>query len=247
MISIDVNSLNDLAEVEKAIEKLSFVRDALKKAEDARGHAFREVWDKTFGPTETTIKTRPLRGAFDLGAYASRVFAESGRRFNGLTPYQEKVVTRLDELTPEDLDEMNAGPAIRIEPYAPPFMDPQEAIQDDGIVCLIDGEKRKFLARYVRQVHGLEWYHYLARYDLPSDYPRTCRDVIKQRTELAIERGLGKTRPDEDDQQVQVTVPIRKTFGRRAAPQQVSVQVDIGRSVNTTPERRKERRLTGLL
>lgn len=247
MISIDVNALNDLAEVEKAIEKLSFVRDALKKAGDSRGRVVSEVFNKTFGPYEDTIKTRPLRGAFDLGAYVDKMLADG--RSIGLYPYQEKIVTRFSDLTPEDLDEMNAGPAVW--PKLVPFMDPQEAIQDDGIVCLIDGKKRKFLSRYVRKVHHMAWETYLERFDLPGDYPRTCADVIRQRQKLAVERGLGQTRTPEGEQeaeqQVQVTVPIRKVFGRRAASQQVSVQVDIGRSVNTTAERRKERRLGGLL
>ena len=159
MISIDVNSLNNLAEVEKAIEKLSFVRDALRKSV-APLHAF--------------------------------------------------------------------GTPIAVEPYAPPFKDPQEAIQDDGIVCLIDGEKRKFLGRYVRTVHGMEWPEYLERFDLPADYPQTCSDVIAQRAAAAIARGLGKhRRPREAGQQVQVTVPVRRSFGRRRSPQ-VSVKVGIG-------------------
>ncbi len=130
-----------------------------------------------------------------------------------------------------------------------PFMDPQEAVQDDGIVCLIDGKKRRFLSRYVQQVHGMEWQDYLDRYDLPADYPQTCKDLIEQRRKAAIDRGFGKHDRDQEaeQQQVQVTVPIRKTFGRRGTSQQVSVQVDIGRSVNTTADRRKERKLEGLL
>lgn len=232
MISIDVNALNDLAEVEKAIEKLSFVRDALKKKDedDAEALASQGVWYHAFNPAP--------------------YLADAVRRFDGKT-----VVTRFSDLSPEDLDEMNAGPAIRIESYAPPFMDPQEAIQDDGIICLIDGEKRKFLSRYVRQVHGLSWEEYLRRFDLPADYPRTSKDVIEQRKELAIERGLGKTRapePDEEEQRVQVTVPVRRAFGRRSASPQVSVNIDInGTTASATTDsdsaRDLERRLRRFL
>jgi predicted transcriptional regulator len=233
MISIDVQSLNDLAEVEKAIEKLSFVRDALKKKDedDAEVLASQGVWYHAFNPAP--------------------YLADAVRRFD-----EKTVVTRFADLTPEDLDELNVGPVARsIEPYAPPLLDSQEAIQDDGIICLIDGEKRKFLSRYVRQVHGLGWEEYLRRFDLPADYPRTSKDVIEQRKELAIERGLGKTRapePDEEEQQVKVTVPVRRAFGRRSASPQVSVNIDInGTTVSATTDsesaRDLERRLKRFL
>ena len=223
MISIDVNSLNDLDEVEKAIEKLSFVRDALrnKKDQDAEALASREAWYHAFNPAP--------------------YLADAIRRFE-----EGNILTRGADLTPEDIDEMNAGAAVW--PKLVPVMDPQEAIRDDGIVCLIDGQKRKFLERYVRTVHHMRWETYLGRFDLPGNYPKVCKDLLEQRRKAAIDRGFGKHhREQEAEQQVQVTVPIRKAFGRRAAPQQVSVQVDIGRSVNTTAERRKERRLGGLL
>ena len=244
MISIDVNALNDREKIADAIAKLTTVLTALETAPKARR-----------APSFAEFVERTCRDAA-IGV--------------GFTPYQAQFVTRFDELTPEDLNELNAGPSsdgpilltdtdsagwerllgpCRVLSSIP-FMDPQEAIQGDGIVCLIDGEKRKFLSRYVRQVHGLGWEEYLRRFDLPADYPRTSKDVIEQRKELAIERGLGKTRapePDEEEQRVQVTIPVRRTFGRRSAPQQVSVQVDIGSSVNTTVERRKERRLGVLL
>lgn len=252
MISIDVNSLNDRELIADAIAKLTNVLTALEAAEDRRkmvrrligqpdtAEHLRDAWTKfsrTTIPSKTTIKTRPLRGAFDLVAYADRMFAESGRSSIGLSPYQEKIVTRLDELTPEDLDEMNAGPAAW--PKLAPFMDPQEAIQDDGIVCLIDGKKRKFLSRYVQQVHGTEWHDYLDRYDLPADYPQTCKDLIEQRRKAAIDRGFGKhDRDQEVEQQVQVTVPIRKTFGRRGTSQQVSVNIDFnGSTFSATTDR----------
>lgn len=227
MISIDVNSLNDRDLIADAIAKLTTVLTALEAEAERRA------------------KVRGLLYRDDIAEYARKIIAENTRG-PGLTPYQIVyrnalgeaftkpddeivIVTRFSDLTPEDLDEMNAGPTVRsIEPYAPPFMDPQEAIQDDGIVCLIDGEKRKFLSRYVRQVHGLGWEEYLRRFDLPSDYPRTSKDVIAQRKELAIERGLGKTRAPEVEEQVQVTVPVHRTFGGRPAPQQVSVNIDIG-------------------
>ncbi|WP_168318390.1 MucR family transcriptional regulator [Rhizobium leguminosarum] len=229
MISIDVNSLNDRDQIADAIAKLTNVLTALEAVE------------------KTRAKARELYLRDDIAEYARKIMAGNTHGI-GLAPHHAKIVDRFSDLTHEDLDELNAGFSIRIEPHAPPFMDPQEAIQDDGIFCLIDGAKRKFLARYVRQVHGLGWQEYLRRFGLPDDYPRTSKDVIAQRSKAATERGFGKhDRVPEIEEQVQVTVPVRRTFGRRSVPQQVIVKVDIGGSVNTTAGRRKERRLGGLL
>ncbi|MBY5475725.1 MucR family transcriptional regulator [Rhizobium leguminosarum] len=242
MISIDVNALEDLEQVDAAIDKLCKLRSKIFKDRWLKGPLAEPYGDGK----ALRAKARELVGRDDLVKYATRIVV-ANTRGTGLTAYQAKLVTRLDELSPEDLDEMNAVPMARsIGPYAPPFMDPQEAIQGDGIICLIDGEKRKFLSRYVRQVHGLEWHEYLRRFDLPDDYPRTSKDVIAQRAKAATERGFGKhDRIPNVEEQVQVTIPVRRTFGRRSVPQQVSVKVDIGGSVNTTAERRKERRLLG--
>ncbi|MGV2114247.1 MucR family transcriptional regulator [Agrobacterium salinitolerans] len=244
MISIDIDALEDLEQVDAAIQKLCKLRSKI----------FRERWLK--GPlAEPWDDVQALRA--------------KNTRGNGFAPWVVEAIKSSESRTilkpgadiqgrEELLRMVQSGEATRMQKcrlglvsYTFNGMDPQAAIQDDGIVCLIDGEKRKFLSRYVRQIHGLEWQDYLRRFDLPADYPRTSKDVIEQRKELAIERGLGKTRapePDEEEQRVQVTIPVRRTFGRRSAPQQVSVQVDIGSSVNTTVERRKERRLLdGLL
>lgn len=180
MISIDMNSLNDLAEVERAIEKLSFIRGAIKARERRRAdvQGYEELLRRVHSGEATWGLKKRL----------------------GLLP-----------------DTFNG-------------MDPQSAIQDDGIVCLIDGEKRKFLSRYVRAVHDMDWQDYLARFDLPADYPRTSRDVIAQRSKAATERGFGKhDRTPEAGEQIHVMAPvIRRSFGRRPAPPQVSVNIDIG-------------------
>lgn len=208
MISIDVNALNDLAEVEKAIEKLSFVRDALKNKKDQDALASQEAWYHAFNPAP--------------------YLADAIRRFE-----EGKILTRFSDLAPEDLDEMNAGPAVW--PKLVPFMDPQQAIHDDGIVCLIDGEKRKFLGRYVRTVHHMSWESYLDRFDLPADYPQVCKELLEQRRKAAIDRGFGKRHRDQEAKQhVQVAVPaVRRLFGRREAMPQVSVNVDINGSAVT--------------
>ncbi|MGV1989975.1 MucR family transcriptional regulator [Agrobacterium sp. 22-221-1] len=212
MISIDVNSLNDLAEVEKAIEKLSFVRDALKTAAAAR----------------TADLIEQLKR--DIATGAGLTYAEA---------YSDWLTISGCELV--ELNERDRGKVA-------PFMDPQEAIQDDGIVCLIDGKKRKFLARYVRQVHGLEWNEYRDLFDLPHDYPQTSGDLIAQRRSAAIDRGFGKRdRTQQPEDQVRVTVPSRRSFWSRKAPQ-VNVNIDInGSRVSAVTDRESAKSLRSFL
>lgn len=252
MISIDIDALEDLEQVDAAIQKLCKLRSKI----------FRERWLK--GPLAEPYD--------DLVKYASRIMAQNTRG-HGFAPWFVEAIESSEGRTvlkpgadiqgrEELLRRVHSGEATRmlkcrlgLVSYTFNGMDPQEAIQGDGIVCLIDGEKRKFLSRYVRQVHGLGWEEYLRRFDLPADYPRTSQDVIEQRKELAIERGLGKTRtpePDEEEQQVQVAIPVRRAFGRRSASPQVSVNIDInGTTVSATTDsesaRDLERRLRRFL
>jgi predicted transcriptional regulator len=56
---------------------------------------------------------------------------------------------------------------------AEPIMDPQEAVTHDHIFCLACGKKTQILQNHLRIQHGMTVPDYLARYNLPHDYPMT--------------------------------------------------------------------------
>jgi predicted transcriptional regulator len=63
-----------------------------------------------------------------------------------------------------------------------------ESILHTDLVCMLDGETRPMLQRYVRMKFGLTWEGYLVRCGLPDDYPATapyCADKMQRNRGLA--------------------------------------------------------------
>jgi len=74
----------------------------------------------------------------------------------------------------------------------------------DGIISLVDGNKYKMLKRHL-STNGLTPAEYIAKFNLPSDYPMVCSKYSKSRSKLAKTYGLGRkagstavTTPSED-------------------------------------------------
>lgn len=58
-----------------------------------------------------------------------------------------------------------------------PAVHVRHSVKHDHVVCLDCGEKMERLMPHIREAHGLSMVKYLARWDLPMDYPFTAPDV----------------------------------------------------------------------
>lgn len=72
-------------------------------------------------------------------------------------------------------------------------MDPEDAIKNDEIICLIDGLGRKMLHRHLKARHNMLPEEYRAWFNLREDYPMTAPGYSKEKSEYAKEVGLGTT------------------------------------------------------
>jgi predicted transcriptional regulator len=72
-------------------------------------------------------------------------------------------------------------------------MDPEEAIKNDEIVCLIDGVGRKMLHRWLKSRHNMTPEEYREWFTLREDYPMTAPGYSKEKSEYAKVVGLGTT------------------------------------------------------
>lgn len=70
-------------------------------------------------------------------------------------------------------------------------MDPEEAIQNDKIVCLIDGQPRKMLHRHLLAKFNMTPEEYRAWFNLRADYPMTAPGYSKEKSDYAKVVGLG--------------------------------------------------------
>lgn len=55
-----------------------------------------------------------------------------------------------------------------------PVVPVKDSIQKDGVVCLIDGEKRKMLHRYLKAKYKITPEQYRIHFNLPHSYPMTA-------------------------------------------------------------------------
>mgnify|MGYP001180876172 CR=1 FL=1 len=73
-------------------------------------------------------------------------------------------------------------------------MDPMEAVQQDAIICLIDGLPRKMLHRHLLARYSMTPEEYRAWFNLPADYPMTAPGYSKEKSEYAKVVGLGTSK-----------------------------------------------------
>ena len=69
----------------------------------------------------------------------------------------------------------------------------RRSIRPEGLISFEDGKAYKTLRRHLTK-HGLTPEAYRAKWGLPSDYPMTAPAYSAQRSQLALDRGLGRTR-----------------------------------------------------
>lgn len=78
--------------------------------------------------------------------------------------------------------EMGQAPSVPI----------RDSFRDDEIICLEDGVAKQMLKRYLNTEFGMTVEEYIAKWELPPDYPMTAPNFSKQKSALASNLGLGK-------------------------------------------------------
>ena len=86
--------------------------------------------------------------------------------------------------------------AAKAPPAAPakpkPVMDPEKAIQDDAIHCLICGKPCKALKGHLTRTHKIDCDSYRADFGLEKSYPMVAPAYAARRRQLAIDSGLAE-------------------------------------------------------
>lgn len=75
-----------------------------------------------------------------------------------------------------------------------PAVPVKKSVTDDYIVCLEDGKKLKMLKRHLKSSYNMTPDQYRERWGLPMDYPMVAPNYATQRSQLAVQIGLGKKR-----------------------------------------------------
>jgi predicted transcriptional regulator len=74
-----------------------------------------------------------------------------------------------------------------------PAVPVRRSIRPDLLVCLVCGKPQKTLKRHLGAAHGLTPAQYRERFELKTDYPMIAPRYAQQRSELAVQSGLGRT------------------------------------------------------
>jgi predicted transcriptional regulator len=86
------------------------------------------------------------------------------------------------------------GKEVVEEPPRVPAVSVRRSVHADYIICIECGYKGKMLKRHLQSRHGLSVAQYKTRWKLPSDYSTTAANYSEQRSQLAKQIGLGRTR-----------------------------------------------------
>jgi predicted transcriptional regulator len=109
-----------------------------------------------------------------------------------------------NQITPPDLATLVGAVASQLRKVGttveqPPESKPTPAvplrrsIRPDHLVCLVCGKPQKTLKRHLGAAHGLTPDEYRERFELKPDYPMIAPNYARQRSELAVQSGLGRT------------------------------------------------------
>ena len=100
-----------------------------------------------------------------------------------------------------------------------PKVDPEKAL-GAKITCLIDGEKRTMMSRYIEAKYAMKPEEYIAHFDLRPDYPMTADTYKKEKRRLAEVQELGKRKADDAvpvEEQATPAATNRRSRSRAAA------------------------------
>lgn len=73
-----------------------------------------------------------------------------------------------------------------------PFVSVKKSVTDDKITCLCCGKTFKSIKRHIGTSHGFTPDEYRAHFSLPNDYPMVAPGYAKERSEIALNIGLGR-------------------------------------------------------
>ena len=102
-------------------------------------------------------------------------------------------VSRLIEDVYQTLSAVSINGTEKSERPAP-AVSVKASIKPDYIVCLEDGKKLKMLKRHLMTHYNLTPEQYRERWNLPIDYPMVAPNYAAQRSALAREIGLGRSK-----------------------------------------------------
>lgn len=68
----------------------------------------------------------------------------------------------------------------------------RRAVRADEVVCLECGTRLKLLKRHLAAEHGVTTQDYLAKWNLPRDFPLVAPDYAAKRSRMARDSGLGR-------------------------------------------------------
>lgn len=73
-----------------------------------------------------------------------------------------------------------------------PFVEIENSVKSDYIVCLEDGKKLKMLKRYLKTKYNMTEAEYRQKWGLSRDYPMIAPNYAKKRSAIAKKSGLGQ-------------------------------------------------------
>lgn len=73
-----------------------------------------------------------------------------------------------------------------------PFVEIENSVKPDYIVCLEDGKKLKMLKRYLKTKYSMTEAEYRQKWGLSRDYPMIAPNYAKKRSAIAKKSGLGQ-------------------------------------------------------
>ncbi len=76
----------------------------------------------------------------------------------------------------------------------PPAVPVKKSVHPDFLICLEDGKKLKMLKRHLQTAYNMTPDEYRARWNLPADYPMVAPNYTHQRSVLAKQIGLGRSK-----------------------------------------------------
>lgn len=135
---------------------------------------------RTEGPSQALL----IELAADVvSAYVSKN-ALSATELPGLIRDIHQTLARLSDDAPQIAPRQESRPAVSVK----------KSVTDEYIVCLEDGKRFKSLKRHLRAKYGMSPEEYREKWGLPADYPMVAPSYARERSRLAKEMQLGRTK-----------------------------------------------------
>ena len=143
------------------------------------------------------------------------------------------------------------GKEVVEEPPRVPAVSVRRSVHADYIICIECGYKGKMLKRHLQSRHGLSVAQYKTRWKLPSDYSTTAANYSEQRSQLAKQIGLGRTRAlsaattttEKPSRRRSASTAIRtRTSVKKPSVKKASARTSAMKASNRSPSRKASAR-----